>query len=460
MRFRHGQHAEAEYLSDGIPESIISSLQKLEGIKVISFNSVLKRYKGQIPEANEVGNEFNVKAVALGRLTLAGDDITVSIEIVDTRDNSVLFSNRYIKKITDLIALQNEIAGDVSENLSARLTGEGQRETVKLTVTDPEAFRYMLLANQFVSKRSVDDFYRALEYLDTAIEIDPGYAMAFALKSYTHSLLPVYEMMYMEDHAENAKSAADKALDLDPGLSEAYTASGLINFNEWNWEEAITDYEKAIDLNANNANAYNALAWAKKSFRDFEEAKLLFEKTLELDPLNVAANRGLGESLSNLGDHDNALLFSKKAIELDPLGIFSWHYLFRFYVAAGQFKEASETQREVFTLAGIPEAESVFNDVFRDENYSMESLIRYQDEIFDNTEALTTPFYNNPAIMWITMLNRDDIEGGFEYLDSAVEMKDDFIKYVVARNDKFSELMEYPRYREALRKMGMDKYIK
>ncbi|MCP4607674.1 MAG: protein kinase, partial [Planctomycetes bacterium] len=241
-----------EYLSEGIPESIISSLQKIPGLKVTSFNAVLNRYKKDTPLASDVRDDFDVDAVVMGRITMRGDDISVSIEIVDTRDNNVLAAEQYVERLSSLVNIQPKIARGITEELSLQLTPEDERKVYTLLSENSEAYDRYILGRHHWRKRSRDGFTNAIEHFQEAIKIDPEYALAYSGLADCFVLNDIYSLE-ITDYLNKAKDAAEKAVEYGPGLAESHTSLGYVYYWDSKFEKGREEFETAIDLNPDYA---------------------------------------------------------------------------------------------------------------------------------------------------------------------------------------------------------------
>ena len=203
---------ETEYLSDGIPESIISNMQKIPNLRVASFSSVLYRYKDKVNDPVVVGSEMNVESVAMGRLTLQGDNVSINIEIIDTRDNSIILAKQYIEKLANLFEIQTKIAGDITDHLRLELTGQERKVIAPKQQVNAEAYQNYLKGRHFWYKRNPEDFKKAIAYFKAAIDLDPTYALAYSGLADTYTLQGQYSGTPMYRIIPPARKAAEKAM--------------------------------------------------------------------------------------------------------------------------------------------------------------------------------------------------------------------------------------------------------
>ena len=321
--------ANVEYLSDGLSDSLINSLSQLPNLKkVISLNSVLP-YKGKQVDAQAVGRELNVRAVLMGRFTLRGDEVLISTELVDVKDNRRLWGGQYKRKQTDVLALQGEIAQEISERLRLKLSGEEKERLAKPSTHDPEAYRLYLLGR--LNRRNRLDHPKARDYLEQAIQRDPNFAPAYAQLAYVCNNL---SFRASETEArQRAGWAARRALELDDTLGDAHTVLGLLNND-------IRELERALELDPNSPDAqryYAIILWQRGRL---DEAILHMTRAQELDPLSPAMYVDLGKILNSARRFEEAMQQYRKALELNPDYSPAHRHLGHCYAAQGRYEEA------------------------------------------------------------------------------------------------------------------------
>ncbi len=250
-------NVDVEYLSDGMTETLISSLSQIPKLNVKARSSVF-RYKGKETDAPTIGKELNVQAILNGRVVLRGDDLVLYLELVDTQTGNRIWGDQYNKKLTNLVSLQNEIARDVSLKLKTKLSGADEQRLAKNYTANAEAYRLYLLGRFHWSKRTESDFRKAIEYFQQAIIADPNYALAYALLADTYMMLSAsqYGGEPPLEAIPKARETALKALSLDDQLAEAHTALGFILAQSYDHPGAEREYKKALELDPNDATAH------------------------------------------------------------------------------------------------------------------------------------------------------------------------------------------------------------
>src|SRR5437667_5044111 len=243
-----------EYLSEGISDSIINNLTQLPSLKVMSLNSVL-RYKGKQTDAQAVGRELKVGAVLIGRLTQQGDNLSITTELVDVRDNHRLWGEQYNRKLSDIITVQSEIARQISEKLRLRLTSAQRQQVAKHYTENTKAYELCALGNYYFRGQKKEGMKESIEFCEQSIKIDPNYAFAYAGLSKAYFTLGMRGFWLPKESREKTEWAALKAVELDDSLAEAHAQLGLAKEAlSWDWIGAEKEFKRALELNPNSAD--------------------------------------------------------------------------------------------------------------------------------------------------------------------------------------------------------------
>jgi eukaryotic-like serine/threonine-protein kinase len=301
-----------EYLSDGITEGVIDRLSGLPNVKVISRTSAF-RYKQRDIEPQKVAKELGVDALVTGRVVQRGDDLSISAELVDAREDKQLWGEQYSRKLADIVSIQQEIATAISGNLRIRLTSEEKTRLAKSSAANPEAYQLYLKGRYHANQATAAGLRKGIEYFHQAIDQDPGYALAYAGLADSYSALGG-GWMYLPptDSFPKARAAALKALQLDNTLAEAHTALAYAEFFDWDWPSAEREFKRAIELNPNSALSHTRYAECLKTRLRFNESIAEAQRAQELDPLSTDIVSQLGNSISWRDDTMSLLLNSRR----------------------------------------------------------------------------------------------------------------------------------------------------
>jgi len=324
----------SEYMSDGITEGIIDRLSGFPNLKVISRTSAF-RYKQREIEPQKVAKELGVEALVMGRVVQRGDDVSVSAELVDAREDKQLWGEQYSRKLADITSVQQEIATAVSGNLGVSLTSEEKTRLNKSSATNPEAYQLYLKGRYHANQATAAGLKKGIDYFQQAIEKDPGYALAYAGLADSYSALSGgWQYLPPSDTLPKAKAAAMKALELDDTLAEAHAALAYATFFDWDWPSAEREFKRAIELNPNSAVSHDRYAECLKTRLRFDESMEEARRAQELDPLSPEIVSQLGFTYLFTRRYDESIAQFQKVLELNPnlpsiRAAMSWAYVMK-----------------------------------------------------------------------------------------------------------------------------------
>ena len=306
-----------EYLSDGLTESIINSLTQVSNLKVIARSSVF-RYKGKQTDPITVANELGVRAVLTGRIMQRGENLTVSAELIDARDNKQLWGERYERKVSDLLSVQRDIAQEISSNLRLKLSGAEQNRVAKQHTENAEAYQLYLQGRYQWNRQTEDSLTKAIEYFQQALDKDQNYALAHVGLADSYWALGDASLSVLEA-IPKAKDEATKALQLDDSLAEAHTSLAMIKVNfEFDWAGAENEFKRAIELNPNYAEAHHQYGWLLAESGRPAEGLEEMKRAQRLDPLNLVINVDLNVPFYVQRRFDLSVEQSRKVVAMDP----------------------------------------------------------------------------------------------------------------------------------------------
>jgi TolB-like protein len=245
-----------EYLSDGITESLIDSLSRVPNLKVKSSSTVF-HYKGRADDPRKIGRELGVHALLSGTVVQSGDDLSVSVELIDVRDDSHIWGERYGRKVSEIVALPQQISRDVSQRLRSRADNMDHAQLTRNNSPDSEAYRLYLQGRFNWNTRTVEGLNSGIDYFGKAIMRDQDYALAYAGLADCYLLLNVYNVTSADDSYPKAEAASRKALSINESLAEAHTSLAFVTYRyHLKWAEAEEHFKKAIALNPSYATAH------------------------------------------------------------------------------------------------------------------------------------------------------------------------------------------------------------
>jgi serine/threonine protein kinase/tetratricopeptide (TPR) repeat protein len=333
---------ETEYLSDGIAETLINSLAQLRKIRVVP-RTLSFQYRGAGAEPLRAGRELGVRAVLVGRMMQRGDDLIVSVELMDVERQAQLWGGRYNRKMTDLVSLQEELATEISEKLRLQLTGEDKKRLRKRPTQNNEAFRLVLQAQHYISGLSPEGLRKGIALCQQAIAIDPGYAAAYARMGLGYSSQLVFGYEDLTEVSSQLKVAAKKALELDDSLAEAHVASSCsLFFLNWDHAGAEREARRGIQLNPDSTEAWALLDECLLSEGRFDEAIAAGRRAVEIAPLDYYSAFVLGVTYFHAQRFEESIALLRKAVDIDAGSPAAHASLAHSYAAAGQQQNAVE----------------------------------------------------------------------------------------------------------------------
>jgi serine/threonine protein kinase/tetratricopeptide (TPR) repeat protein len=342
----------AEYLSDGITESIINSLSQLPNLKVMSRNAVF-RFKGHDVDPAEVGRSLKVGAVLMGRLVKLEDRLVIKTELIDVSDGSQLWGAEYNNSLSDILSVQDEISRTISEKLKVRLTGQDEEKLSKRYTKDAEAYELYLKGRYFWNKRGEAGLRNGIKHFKAAQERDPNYALAYSGLADSYALLCDIGVVAPLNEMPLAKAAAQKSVDIDPLLAEGYTSRAFVKLAyDWDWLGAEADFRKALDLNPKYPTAHQWYASYLVQMGKFDRAREEIEQAQQLDPLSpiISSNAGLYSYFEHR--YDDAITQYRRTLEIDPSFWVAHHYLGLAYAKKGSHEEAISQLRGLLGSPG------------------------------------------------------------------------------------------------------------
>ena len=343
------QNPDTEYLSDGVSESLINSLSRLPGMSVIARNSSFK-YRGKDAESEEIAKALHVEGILTGRVLQRGDNLVISVELVDARTKMQVWGETYNRRATDVLQVQSEISREIVEKLRLRLTIGEQQQLSKLNKAIPEAYELLLKGRFSASKGRTDDRKKAIEFFQEAIAVDPAYALAYAELSRSYLGLVNNNILDQREFVPKAEAAAKKALELDDNLAEAHQAMAGVKMDQWDWTAAEREFKRALELNPNLVGAHVAYGYYLAIQRRMEENAVERKRARELDPLAPGINAMNIFELLSAGKNDQAIEAAKKLVELDQNNPGLHMTLADTYSKVGRFREAITAIQEAIKL--------------------------------------------------------------------------------------------------------------
>jgi TolB-like protein/Tfp pilus assembly protein PilF len=342
-----------EYLSDGLTESLISTLSRLPGMKVMARSTVF-RFKSSQDDPQKVGQTLQVGAVLTGRITQHGDELGIHAELVNSGDGSEIWGSQYTSKQANITQVQSDITRDISKSLHIQISGQEERKLGNAGTSNPEAYRLYLEGHQQWAGRTQQGLKKSIELFQQAIAADPNYALAYAGLADTYNVAPSYDIGIDSKQAlALSDDASRKAVQLDASLSETHTSRAAALASSWRWSEAETEFRRAIEINPNNSHAHYFYAFlVLVPGNRVDEALAEFRTALSLDPLSPILNTNYGWTLMVAHRYEESFAQFQKVMKQDPK-FGPAHFKFSHLLAVmGRYAEAVGEMQKLEELLG------------------------------------------------------------------------------------------------------------
>jgi TolB-like protein/Tfp pilus assembly protein PilF len=343
------------YFVDGIQDEILTRLAKIADLKVISRTST-QRFKSRPGDLPEIAKQLGVAHILEGSAQRSADQVRVNVQLVDAATDAHVWAETYDRRLTDVFAVETEIATKIADRLQARLTGAEHVALAARPTENMEAHELYLKERFFWNKRTGDDLQKAINYFDQAVVVDPEYALAYAGLADAYTLLPALTATAPRDSFPKAEAAARKALEIDNTLAEAHASLGSALFlYDLDLPKATIEYQRAIELNPNYATGHHWYGLnALLSLGQFDNAIAEVKRALELDPLSLIINADLGRAYYFARRYDQAIEQLHKTLEMDPNFYFAHRHLGTALIVKGDFKAAMAEYERARTLNNDP----------------------------------------------------------------------------------------------------------
>ena len=434
-----------EYLCDGLTETLINRFSQFPQLHVIARTTAFS-YKGREQEPQTVGRALNVRAVLTGKIVQRGDLLTIQADLVDALEGTQLWGERYNRKLSDILALQEEIAEQISNRLRLKLSGEEQRRLIKTFTQDTEAYQLYLKGRYWSERLTEEGFHKAVGFFNQAIEKDPAYALAYAglADAYywaSNMYLPPREAM------EKSRAAALRAIERDSLLSEAHLSLALVKMAyDFNWSGAEAEFHRAIELNPGFAGAHfwfgRYLTWLGR----YDEATAELQRAKQLDPLSPFISIEMGLPAFFMRRYDEALENARKSVEANPSFYFAHYVLGDQYIQKGdyssaiaEFQAALRLEDSPVLLAGLGRAYAAAGETAKADSI-----------LHELSKRPYLPAYDI-ALIYSSMGKRDLALG---WLEQAYEDRHDALIWLKC-DPRLDRLRSNPRFMTLIRKLGL-----
>jgi len=443
-------NADSEYLSDGLAESLIYRLSQVPNLKVTPRSSVF-RYKGKAMDAEKIGEELGVDAVMSGRLIQRGDDLIISVDLIDVRNKKTLWGDQFQRKMSDLLATQQEITAAIADKLRVRFSGNDSKGIAKQYTANNEAYQLYLQGRYFWNKRNSENLKKATELLRAATDKDPNFALAYAGLADCYAVSYYYVGERPRELMPLAKTYAAKAIELDPSLAEPHATLGFVTWLlDWDRVAAEREFLRAIELNRNYPTAHQWYSRFLRGVGRTDEAFQEIKRAEELDPLSLVIINNVAENYVDRRDLNSATRECQRMIDLDPNFWAAHQTLGIVLVKQSRYADAlAEAQKSIQfsnrSNASLALLGHVYGKLGR--RSEAETIIKELETRYNAKQA-------DGRDLAVLYAGLDDRDKAFEWLQKAFENRSVFLVFL-----KLEPLMESlrsdPRWNELEGRVGI-----
>jgi serine/threonine-protein kinase len=443
-------NADADYISDGITESISNSLARLPNLRVVP-HSVAFHYKGKAMDIQKIGDALGVQSVLSGRVTERGDDLTIGVELDDVRNGKQLWGEQYNRKSADLLAVQNDIAREVYQRLRSQLSKADQQKLTKGSTDNPEAYQMYLKGKYYTNKFTRDGFRKGIDYFNQAIAFDPNYGLAYNGLAYNYINQDDW-FIRPSEAAPRAKDAATKALAIDASDANAHLSLAIVaHWYEWDWAAAEREFKWAIELDPKNSDIYGYYSWYLASMGRNDQALAEAKRGQQADPLSLLANFGPGSISVFTRQWDHAIEQLRSAIELDPNYWFDHCFLGRAYEQKAKLPEAiAEFQRALELEKDNTEIWSGLGHA-----YAMSGNKAEAQKVLVHLKELAAHSYVAPYNVAVIYAGLGEKDQAFAWLDQAYKERSYLLAVYLTTDARLDKLHSDPRFVDLRRRIGL-----
>lgn len=441
---------DTEFLSDGIAQTLISSLSQLKFLNVKARSSVFA-YKGRNIGDAQIAKELNVQAILNGHLIQRGNDLSLYVELVDAAADKVIWSQTYDRQLSNLPALQSEIASDVAKNLKAKISGVDEQRLTKRHTDNAEAYQLYLKGDYAWNKHTLESMQTAIQFFSQALEKDPNYALAYCGLSKSYGVLG-NNYLPPNETLPKAREYVAKALELDDSLAEAHATMAAVSlYYDWDIASAQKEAERALVLDPINASAHNLKGSCLETLGRFDEALIERQSAVDIEPLSAMNSFLLGTTYYLKGDQDRSISQLQQTIKLEPGFSPSYVFLGQAFERKGMFAEAVMAYQS--GLAQAPDDPRLTASLGH--TYGVAGNREQANAAIGKLREIAKRSYVGPYLFAVVYAGLDEKEEMFDRLEKAYQERPADLAWVKVE-PIFAFVHDDQRFKDLVKRIGLE----
>jgi TolB-like protein/Tfp pilus assembly protein PilF len=435
------------YFAEGVQDEILTRLAKVADLKVISRTST-QHFKSVPENLPEIAKQLGVTNILEGSVQKAADQVRVNVQLINAMTDAHVWADTYDRKLTDIFAVESEIAKTIAETLQAKLSGAERSSIAKAPTANPEAYELYLKGRFFWNKRTGTDLRKAIDYFNQAIAKDPNYALAYVGLADSYLLLSSYAAVSPGESLPPARSALKKALELDDSLAEAHASFGLLATLELDLHSALDELKRAVDLKPNYATAHHWLALAHMTLAQFDPAISEAKRAIELDPLSLVINADTSWIYLSARRYDEAEAQVRKTLEIGPQFFLAHYYFGEVLQPKGRLREAITEFQKAFELNNDPYSLAMLGQAYARNGQKDEA-----QKILARLNEEAKSHYVAPYALALVQIALGDKDSAIEELEHAYQEHETNYLFAIKVDPMLNDLRGDPRFEALVQKV-------
>jgi eukaryotic-like serine/threonine-protein kinase len=437
--------AQDEYFSDGMTEEIISMLSKISGLRVIARTTMMQ-YKNTVKSVSEIGKQLNLDSLLEGSVRKSIDNVRVSIQLIDTRTEETIWSERYDRRLQDVFAIQSDIAQQVAEGLKVKLLPEEKTQINKLSTENIDSYTLYLKGRFHWSTFTYDGVMKSIEYYEEAIRIDPDYTLGYAGLAGAYGVLGLNFVEPGEAFAKS-KKAAQRACAIDPLLPDAHVVLGAMHFfYDHDWKSAEDSFKRAIELNRSHAEAHELFAYFLSSMGRHDQALTEINYAINLDPLSLIINKDLGSHYYWARRYDEAIEQFRKTIAMEPNFFLAHGELGWAYCGKGLYNDALASFSQAVKISGGARSVDLAGMGY---TYARLGELEKAREILSDLLRQSDQRFISPDDIALVYAALGEFDSAFSYLEKSVQERGFWICFIMV-DHRFDIMRQDTRFEKII----------